>query len=508
MTTTKTEPLVPWVVALTIAGGALRGAALGHQSFWYDESVSADLSRAPLWDLVTGRVRDLGNPPLHPIVLRLWSRAFGDGDVALRSFSAVVGILTIPLLFVVARRIASPRVALVATAILAVSPVHVYFAQEARTYTLVTLLCLLSVEMLLRSLAAPGRALPLAGYAAATFLSVYAHYFAFFVVLAQVVYVLLERPADRRSLRGLVLALGAAALLYLTWLPALFAQMATKGNLGRSVETWPLHVLSTPLVFGVGTTLVWKDNVSAFGIACALCALAGFGVPAVVGAASLRRRPAASLVLGWLLLPILLPLLVSVLLFPFYHVRYGLPASPAYAILVAAGLLRLPAGPRFACVAGIAATCGLSLHRYYTTFVKHDFRDATTYVDARIRPDDVIAFDADIAETAYRRYESSGPRRVRLVPPEPGASPLHFYGASKAREPVRDMTGEILAGERVWLVLSDVDQGSRGHYQELLERDLHRISSTKFRGVEVSLYGRPGGDVVEARGSVEPGSPR
>ena len=57
------------VAVLWIAGAVLRVLRLGTQSFWYDEAVSAKLSSAPAWDLVTGRVRDLGNPLLHNLVL-------------------------------------------------------------------------------------------------------------------------------------------------------------------------------------------------------------------------------------------------------------------------------------------------------------------------------------------------------------------------------------------------------------------------------------------------------
>ena len=449
---------VSWVIALTIAGGVLRGAALGHQSFWYDESVSGDLARAPLWDLLTGQVRDLGNPPLHPVLLRLWSLAFGDGDVALRSFSAVVGVLTIPVLFVVARRLAGVEVALVATAILALSPVHVSFRtggahlhagdpalppvrRDAPPLPRVPGeglafrgLCRGDVPLRLRALlrllrgAGPARVRAPRAPAGSP-----AH----------------PPPFDGPRRRGAPL-------------PHLAPRALRAGH--DQGQPWPVrrHLapprpLHPPRLRRRDDPRVGRQR-SVFRVACALCAVASFGAPALLGASSLyRRRPAARLLLGWLLLPILVPILVSALLFPVYCVRYGLVASPAYVILVAAGLVRLAPRARFACVAGIAATTGLSLHYYYTTLVKHDFRDATSYVDAHVQSNDVIAFDADIAETVYRRYRDLRRARIRLVPPAPGGVEARFYGASREREPVHDVTDQVLAGERVWLVLSDAD---------------------------------------------------
>ena len=73
------------VGAIVVAGLVLRFLRLAAQSFWYDEAVSAKLSAAPAWDLLTGRVRDLGNPPLHNLLLHGWAQLFGPGDVALRA---------------------------------------------------------------------------------------------------------------------------------------------------------------------------------------------------------------------------------------------------------------------------------------------------------------------------------------------------------------------------------------------------------------------------------------
>jgi hypothetical protein len=61
------------LAGLVAAGAVLRFARLGHQSFWYDETVSAELAARPLADILRGApgARDLGNPPLFFALLRL-----------------------------------------------------------------------------------------------------------------------------------------------------------------------------------------------------------------------------------------------------------------------------------------------------------------------------------------------------------------------------------------------------------------------------------------------------
>ena len=80
------------------------------------------------------------HPPLYYALLHGWAALLGTGPTALRLFSVAVGILTIPLLYLVARRMLSARAALLATLLLTISPLHVYYSQEVRMYGLVALL--------------------------------------------------------------------------------------------------------------------------------------------------------------------------------------------------------------------------------------------------------------------------------------------------------------------------------------------------------------------------------
>jgi uncharacterized membrane protein len=481
----KRDWVVPLVLA-TFAGAMLRLTLLGHQSFWYDEAVSSRLAQAGLDDILSGRARDLGNPPFHLIFLHGWEKLFGLSDAALRASSAVVSVLSIPLMFSVGRRLLGERVALYATTIFALSPVQIYFAQETRTYALVTLICLLSTDLLLRALDEPRRFWLWASYTATVFLAMYSHYFAAFLILAQIGFVLLTRREQ-----GIILRLGgalvAAGLLYLVlWVPSLVAQASTKGNLGRSADTWYLHVAATPLVFGVGTTLVWKGDVGAARLALAALALAAFGGAAAFGAWSLRhKRGPLTLLLLWFLFPIVLPVLVSVTLFPLYSVRYGLIAAPAYYLLIAVGLSELRATTRTAVAGAMALTAAVSLGFYFTRMVKLDWRAVAAYVSPRLQPGDVLAFDADFNETAFAHYAGPDPSRIRLLPPRSERD--HFLGSSSAHEPPHSVDDRLESARRVWFIFSDPSKGAGDYYQKAFA-GWHPLDERDFRGVEVHLY--------------------
>jgi len=155
--------------ALTLGGALLRVWHIGAKSLWIDEAFSVWVARQPLAASVSWLVRIDQHPPLYYALLHFWLR-LGDGPVALRLLSVLASTLNIPMLYALGTRLAGRRVGLLATAVLALSPFHVYLAQEARMYALLSLLvslslwalaCLVSEEGT-TSRAAPGRVLEIA----------------------------------------------------------------------------------------------------------------------------------------------------------------------------------------------------------------------------------------------------------------------------------------------------------------------------------------------------------
>ena len=112
---------------------------LGFQPLWWDEGYSVWFATQNPAQMVSLTAQDI-HPPLYYALLHGWAALLGTGPTALRLFSVTVGVLTIPLLYLVARRMLSARAALLATLLLTISPLHVYYSQEVRMYGLVALL--------------------------------------------------------------------------------------------------------------------------------------------------------------------------------------------------------------------------------------------------------------------------------------------------------------------------------------------------------------------------------
>jgi mannosyltransferase len=126
-------------LAILTIGAALRLYALGDDPFWLDEAHTANFTTFSIRELLSwSDPYDLGNPPGYVLLLKAWVQ-ISRSDLWMRAFSALAGILTLPVVYLIGLRIFNRRVALVAMAFLAFAGYHIRFSQEARAYALVAL---------------------------------------------------------------------------------------------------------------------------------------------------------------------------------------------------------------------------------------------------------------------------------------------------------------------------------------------------------------------------------
>ncbi len=214
---------------LVALGAAVRFSTLGAQSFDSGETVTAarilHSSYAETFNAVATIER---SGPLYYTVAWAWAHAFGTGEAALRSLSAVFGTATIALAFGAARELFSRRAALIAAALVALGPDLVWYSQEARSYALFIMLSTAALWFFARALRRPSRG-ALAGWAAASALALASHYFAVFPVAAEALVLVAVIPRDRR--RPVIAATGAVGLAGLALLPLAIHQEGTgRGN--------------------------------------------------------------------------------------------------------------------------------------------------------------------------------------------------------------------------------------------------------------------------------------
>jgi mannosyltransferase len=199
---------------LVVLGTVLRFAALGDQSFGHDEAVTVGRILHPGLGATLREIpRSERTPYLYYVLAWLWTRAFGVGAVGVRSLSALLGVMTIPAAFGAARAAVSERAGLMAAALVAVDPYLVYYSQEARCYALFALLSTCSLWAFAAALRDPSTR-RLVGWSLTAALALVTHYFAFFLVGGEALWLLAAAGSRRRVLLALTLpaAVGGALL--------------------------------------------------------------------------------------------------------------------------------------------------------------------------------------------------------------------------------------------------------------------------------------------------------
>ncbi len=363
------------LVGLGLAAAAIRFATLGQQSFWFDEAATGRLMRMGLGAMLRALPDGESTPPLYYVVAWLWTRAFGTGEVGLRSLSALCGTLAVPVVYAAAARWSGRAAGLAAAALTGFSPLLIWYSQEARAYALLVLLCAASVWALAAAATpgAPRRAL--AVWAAICALALATHYFAAFVIAGEVVWLVHARGA-----RSSWPALAGVGLVGLALAPLALHQRAQNnaGFIAASPLATRLAQAAKQLVVGYDAPGQVALSVAAGLILAGLIWVAFTGGRGGSGRAAALRLGAVAA--GALVLPVGLALAGL----DYVITRNLIGAWVPAAVALAAGAVGARGGGRAGpalvaglCAVGLAATVGIDLDGRYQ---RDDWRAAARTV--------------------------------------------------------------------------------------------------------------------------------
>ena len=403
------------IVAILALAFALRVYRLTHLSLWLDEGYSAFAAGLPWPDLLQFVV-SRAHPPLYFLLLHGWAW-LGQADFILRFLSVLWGLVGVAGLYALGRRLLSQKIGLLAALLLAVSPMHVWHSQDARMYSQLFALAILSTYLLVRAVD-EDRLRYWLGYALLATSCLYTHNTAFLTIGAQVIFGLglLAIRRERSRLRGLGMALATIVLLYLPWLPVAAAQAGRLEQhfwisqpTGRTVLD-TLDYMSSAFLF---TRSPWYSDLDAWPGALLYLAFVGL---LLLGAWQLAhgdprqgsRANRWSVLLALLLVaPIAGEFAASYLMRPIYLNRTLLVvAAPLFLVYAVAVLQGSLTARRFGLTFLVVALgCNaVSLARVYTVAEKEEWRQAAALVADQIQPGDAILFDQGLVQIPFDHY--------------------------------------------------------------------------------------------------------
>jgi uncharacterized membrane protein len=484
------------IISILAVATVLRFFRLGHQSLWVDEAMSLKAATsapaAPFWKKFLYDVHG----PLYSLIVHAWS-GVSRSDAWLRAPSAIAGVCTVYLLYRWLQELKLRSLAIAAALFMALSPFHLYYSQELRFYSLLSLFVVLTLIAFERYRASP--TLRTGAVLGVSFgLACLSHFSGLFLGIALLAYMLFTGSLKGAYLRFGTLAAAIAIAMISPWIyrevtvlreirivgiGALPAAERLRGELTLSRWSYPyaLYAFSTGYSFGPSLTeLHWVSSpfrlLRTYAVQFATVG-ALFGGLFVSGVIRSARSGHRGLFLTVIVVAALLVTAITAVNVKVFNVRYLMCSFPFFITLVAYGL---PSSgwARLALGGGVCAIMLLADLNYYFNpkYARDDVRDAVAVITKDETEGDLIIVP-NVAQ-AFERYYHGGNSVEIIFPVE--------LGEGRVEELVHS---DFERHRRIWYVRSrhwDKDPGDI--LLRVLGEEGRVVGSWEFPGVLLNLY--------------------
>lgn len=480
-----------WLVAifiLLLAFGT-RLHKVETQSLWHDEGNSLRLAERNVDDLVEAASHDI-HPPGYYLTLKYWISNGGDSEFGLRGLSIFWGVLAVAGTFALGRRLFDSRVGLLAALLITLNPFAVYYSQEARMYAQLAALSVWSLWFFSHWLRAAhhqtttrsmDQYLNLAGWSFAlgfiNVLGLYTQYtFPFTMLVEGIIFCLWW--IQGRDWRALLVFFNINLLTLIHFTPWVFTAY-------EQVTNWPSTGDLVPLadrLERIVTILAYGQTVNNLTISLS----APVFILVFLGLIPRRtsQHPLWQLGIPSLLILISITGLLVSGSYRETNLKFLLPAQIALALLLSAGVVRLPrygwlvTAPLFLLMLWHHQ---INLDDIYNNaeFARSDYRTIAQVIDDTAKPDSAIILNAANQQEAFTYYYA-GDLAIYSLP----------QGLSDPPEKIKvDTQAVIDQHARIYLVLwGATEHDTRGTVQATLDEQAYFINHKWYADVQLLQY--------------------
>lgn len=489
-----------YISGITVLGAVLRVFRLDYQSLWVDEVVTFLGARGPILDIVS--IEEVRGSEWLPTVHSLYylvvhlAMNIGDDEFVLRLPSVVAGILSVPLVYAIARRWFGTAAGLASGFLLAISPLHLYFSQEARPYALMVFLALVSVYSLQRLLPDPKRPGWRLCFIVSTAATLYCQPVALPFIGVTIFYAFMAAPRTDRI--DWALNFAGVALLCFPEAYALVALPPVKSPTAPSSESpSPYHVVYAVWAFAAGFSvgpsvreLHAPDRLQiALRNIWIIAPILLFNL-ALFSAGTVRAWRASRLkcvvIAVWFLLPILFLMLGAVATRHPFNVRYVILSFPPFIVLLGLGAISVRGRWLRAAAWGslLLVSIGALANYYFNPrYHREDNRKVIRTLARQASPGDLVLVSVPYSQIMFNYYD---PGPVRVV-----AYPFGEGKVDSTRLPA-DFDRLTAGEERFWVLLSRTFHSDpKGRLLSYLDRRFPRERAISGAGTQLILYTVP-----------------
>jgi mannosyltransferase len=460
--------------AILLVALALRLYRLGAATLWWDEALAIWAVRKGLLGVTLWTASDV-HPPLYFWSLWGWVQLMGESEFAMRTLSALMGVLTVAAVYRLGRLIDGELVGSMAALLTALSRFHIWWSQEMRMYVLAGLAGVASLYFLLRWLRVefsaderPTAAWtgPLLGYIGATVAALYTILLMGALVVVHNLVVLFGLLWPGPARRGRLLWRWVAAQVFLIvavggWMALSWGRMRTWSVTEPVSLRFVARLYATLLTTGISVhveSLVWQVV-----LPFAILLLGVWLLLRAIARPSLQRRTLIldAVTLG---LAVVLPALFvylatlprSIFYTPRVEARYFLPFAPAFWVFLAwsVALLarRWPLAGWASGVALVALWIALLPGHFQDRYLRDELQTMVRAIRSQAEPGDTVVLHSGGRYPIFLYYYDRLPEEN----PRPPVNAVTFAEIRLNEEQVAQALDELTAEyERIWLAEVD-----------------------------------------------------
>lgn len=482
------------LLIITLLGLLLRLFRLGYHDLWFDEAISIFFS---------GYYQRLWNPPLFYAILHLWIKLFGQSEFSVRFPALIFSTLSIPSIFLLAKSLFNPRIGVIAAAIIALSPMHLWYAQEARPHSVVLLFSITSTYFLIRAIR--GKTIYWIYFIISSILGLYAGELYIFLLICHVVIFtihVLFNP-EKGRIKNFLLPLLLISLCFLPWISRYLykLRLIQKGFWIPQPDIFSLMI--TFKNFLIGYNLSQNYYLIVFFLILILLLATCRSIYA-----DRNARSSFYICLFLAAFPIIAIYIFSKLIVSIYLDRSLIMFSPYYYILLAIGIKSLFKRKMgfvvhlalcFLFIVGIKSFyqdhMPMPLKHHMGTYIKKPIKPLVEFIEKNLRPEDIIAFTNHSTQPSFVLYANDKTRNYYdFFDPE-------LYDTDWNRPIEEDeyyipkQKISLLKTRRIWVIASnwrhdgELDEQSKS-IKEYLDKEMTLSLAKNIHGKWVYLYER------------------
>lgn len=464
--------------AILIIGFLLRLLNL-NQSLWLDEAINVIAVKShSLYGMITQYAVADFHPPGWFIILWIWGKIFGYSEISVRLPSVLFGVLTILVMYLIGKKLVNNKFGFISALLLTVNPLHIYYSQEARMYSMAAFAVTLNMYLFINLLKSSKEGFfSKLIYILSNILILMSDYVAYFIFPAQLIILLFVK--NQTMVKRWVLNIVLSGVFTYWWIPTFLNQLKVGSEATVNIPVWSTVVGAfglKPLILTYIKFIVGRISFPNHAIYMIIFIPIGTIFLYLIwqGFKSTQKITRNYLVI-WLFLPIIIASLVA-LVIPVYSYFRLLFVLPSFLILIAFGIYSFNKKFKllFLFLIIIIEVIFSSTYLFNKNFHREDWRGLVSFLESK-SSNSKILFESSGTFSPFEYYSNNDIRAI-------GA--LKKFPAENSND-LNDLENILSQSKDVYLInyLVEISDPSRLVAKKLSELKYIQSETTDFQGV-------------------------